>query len=212
MKKEAIAYGVIGLLIGVLAAGLFSSYAVNNNHSGMLGMMGVNGNRVMDGDIDKRFIEQMIPHHDSAIAMAKLAQQKASHEEIKTLAKNIISSQTAENKQMRQWYKDWYNTDVPEAADGHMGHVMMVDSQAGIDGLTNAADFDKAFLQEMIPHHQMAVMMANMLSASSNRADMQQLADNIIAAQTKEINEMKSWQRQWGYENSSGGNMMEMMH
>ena len=58
---------------------------------------------------DLRFIEAMIPHHQSAIEMAKDAQQKAEHTEIKTLADNIITAQEGEIKQMQQWKKDWFN-------------------------------------------------------------------------------------------------------
>jgi uncharacterized protein (DUF305 family) len=56
---------------------------------------------------DLRFIEAMISHHQGAITMAKDAQQKAEHAEIKTLAQNIISAQEAEITQMQQWQKEW---------------------------------------------------------------------------------------------------------
>src|SRR3989344_5548195 len=162
MKKESVLYGVIGLLAGVVLTGFLAAYAVNNNHSGMMNMMGVNSHRVMSGNMDRSFIEQMIPHHESAIAMAKLAQQKATHAEIKTLAGNIITSQTNEINIMKQWYKDWYGTDVPTVTTDHMWGGMTMNSQASTDVLNNATNFDEAFLKEMIPHHQMGVMMANM--------------------------------------------------
>ena len=57
---------------------------------------------------DQRFIEAMIPHHQGTIGMAKDAQQKAEHEEIKKLAREIIIAQEAEITQLRQWLKDWY--------------------------------------------------------------------------------------------------------
>lgn len=57
---------------------------------------------------DQRFIEAMIPHHQSAVEMAKDAQQKAERQEIKTLAGNIITDQEKEIAQMQQWLKDWY--------------------------------------------------------------------------------------------------------
>lgn len=214
MKDQSIFYGIIGLLAGVVITGFFATYAVNNNQSVMMGMMGMNRSRVMTGDMDRNFIEQMIPHHESAIAMAKLAQQKATHDEVKTMAGNIITSQTDEIKQMQQWYKEWYKTDVPKLDDKQMwGGSMMMNGQTSANMLNNASDFDKAFLEEMISHHQMAVMMANMLKTSTNHPEMQKLADNIIAAQTKEINDMKSWQQQWGYESSSSqsSDMMNMM-
>ncbi|MCQ3972081.1 MAG: DUF305 domain-containing protein [Anaerolineae bacterium] len=57
---------------------------------------------------DQRFIEAMIPHHQGAIGMAKDAQQKVEHEEIKKLAGEIITAQEGEITQMQQWLKDWY--------------------------------------------------------------------------------------------------------
>jgi uncharacterized protein (DUF305 family) len=210
MKKEPLLYGIIGLLVGIVLTGLFGAYAVNNNHRGMMGMMGMNNARVMSGNMDRNFIEQMIPHHESAIAMAKLAKDKTKHDEVKTLAENIITSQSAEINTMKQWYKYWYGTDVPTVITDNMWGGHMTNSQASTDSLSAASDFDEAFLSEMIEHHQMAVMMANMLDETTNRLEMKKLANDIINIQTQEIKDMRSWQLQWGYvssPNSSGGTM-----
>jgi uncharacterized protein (DUF305 family) len=45
--------------------------------------------------------------------------------------------------------------------------------------------------------------MANLVLQKSSRPELRQLANDIIAAQTKEINQMKTWQQQWGYTTSS---------
>ena len=58
---------------------------------------------------DQRFITAMIGHHDGAIAMAKEAQTKAEHQEIKQLAQNIIAAQEAEVKQLQEWQKAWFS-------------------------------------------------------------------------------------------------------
>ena len=58
-------------------------------------------------DFDKTFTSEMIDHHQGAIDMAKLAKEKALHREIKDMADDIISAQTKEIDQMRQWQKDW---------------------------------------------------------------------------------------------------------
>lgn len=213
MKKEPILYGVIGLLIGVILTGFVAGYSVNHGYNGMMQMMGVNNNHMNSNNVDKQFIEQMIPHHESAIAMAKLALQKTKHDEVRTLANNIISSQTAEINTMKQWYKDWYGTDVPTVTTNHMWGGGMMNSQTSTDELSAASDFDKAFLSQMIEHHQMAVMMANMLNISTDRPEMKKLGNDIITAQNKEIGDMQQWQQQWGYETTSSGtdNMMDMM-
>ena len=56
---------------------------------------------------DQRFITAMIGHHNGAIAMAREAQTKAEHGEIKQLAQNIITAQEAEVKQLLEWQTAW---------------------------------------------------------------------------------------------------------
>jgi len=63
--------------------------------------------------------------------------------------------------------------------------------------LEDAQDFDRAFVEDMIPHHQMAVMMASMLKDGTTRPEMKKLADDIITAQTSEISMMRSWLTNW---------------
>ena len=200
MKKQSILYGVIGLLIGGIVTWFVIGYSINNGYGGMMGMMGVNSSYMNRSNIDEHFIEQMIPHHESAIAMAKVALEKSKHEEVKTLAGNIISSQTAEINTMKEWYKDWYGTEVPVVSEGDMWGGGMMHAEASAEDLSTAADFDKAFLTEMIEHHQMAVLMANMLENSTTRPEMKKLANDIVAEQNKEINDMQTWQEEWGYE------------
>jgi uncharacterized protein (DUF305 family) len=60
---------------------------------------------------DQRFIQAMIPHHESAITMAQDALQQAKRQEIKDLAQEIISAQEAEIAQMKTWLKDWYGVE-----------------------------------------------------------------------------------------------------
>lgn len=59
-------------------------------------------------------------------------------------------------------------------------------------------DLDRAFLEMMIPHHQGAIDMAKFLAASKH-PELVKLGADIITAQTKEIEQMKAWQKQWGY-------------
>ena len=145
----------------------------------------------------------MIPHHEDAITMAEIVSEKAEHQEIKQLAQNIKLTQSEEIEKMRNWYRDWYSNDVTNTfsgvgmmSSGMMTMGMMGDS-TDIERLKTAENFDKAFIEEMIPHHQMAVMMAQMLQSSTSRPEMKQLAKDIIEAQTKEINSMREWYRQW---------------
>jgi uncharacterized protein (DUF305 family) len=58
---------------------------------------------------DKAFIDAMIPHHQSAIYMAQVAQEESKIPAIKELAENIVDTQKREIGQMKQWRKQWYS-------------------------------------------------------------------------------------------------------
>lgn len=96
----------------------------------------------------------------------------------------------------------------------------MNDSSMSMDDMTNelknktGEEFDKAFLVQMIIHHQGAIDMANLVLQKSTRPELRNLANEIIAAQTKEINQMKAWQQQWGYpvSDSTGSGGMHSTH
>ena len=189
-----------GVVAGIILTAVFTPMF----RYGGYGMMNWrNNNTQITSTIDKHFIEQMIPHHEGAIAMANLALQKARRPEIKTLATAIISAQTTEIQSMNGWYKGWFGNSVQKVSIGIMGGGMMSQSGMHMGGqedmtvLENVTDFDKAFIEEMIPHHQLAIMMANMLQSGTNRPEMQQLAKNIIESQSNEIQEMQSWYKLW---------------
>ena len=76
-------------------------------------------------------------------------------------------------------------------------HGGMMGDDSDMTNLEKASDFDKEFLEEMIPHHQMAVMMATMLKNGTEKPEMKKLADEIIAAQNSEINQMRGWLKNW---------------
>lgn len=64
-------------------------------------------------------------------------------------------------------------------------------------------EFDKAFLSEMIIHHQGAIDMAKMAEKQANHREIKNLSKDIITAQENEIQEMKQWQMDWNYGQSS---------
>lgn len=81
----------------------------------MGGMMGGMMNRGQMGammgadfDVDRLFLQMMIPHHEGAIAMAEQALKEAEHNELKTLSQSIITSQSAEIEEMQGYLQEWY--------------------------------------------------------------------------------------------------------
>ncbi|QDT52766.1 hypothetical protein Pan44_07780 [Caulifigura coniformis] len=58
-------------------------------------------------------------------------------------------------------------------------------------------EFEKRFIDLMIPHHEGAVVMAQQALKEANRPELKKMAEEIIAAQEKEIEQLKKWRRDW---------------
>jgi uncharacterized protein (DUF305 family) len=145
---------------------------------------------------DERFIDAMVPHHQGAVKMARVALENAEHGEIIQLSENIISTQQAEIKELKSIKQEEFGTsEVPmEMSPQQMrGMGVMMDPQE----LANREPFDKAFIDAMIPHHQSAIEMAQVAREKSKNPHIRELAENIISAQQTEIEQMKQWREQW---------------
>jgi uncharacterized protein (DUF305 family) len=144
---------------------------------------------------DKAFIDAMVPHHQGAIAMAEVALENAEHEEIIQLSRNIISTQRAEIEELKAIKQQEFGTSkVPmEMSAREMQMMGMMDP----DALANRDPFDKAFIDAMIPHHQSAIDMAEVANEKSENQRIKELAQNIVSAQKREIEQMKGWRREW---------------
>jgi uncharacterized protein (DUF305 family) len=148
----------------------------------------------------RHYIEAMIPHHEDAIVMAKLARAQAEHPELRALAEEIIRVQAEEIGLMREWYLAWYGTEVA----GSRMHGMMVGMGPNHDAtaIDGARPFDKAFVEAMIPHHEMAVRMSAMALSRVERPELRALLQAIIVGQSDEIALMRRWYEAWYGANS----------
>lgn len=124
-----------------------------------------------------------------------------------------ISRDESMNENMAEHCKTMPNMPMRTMMNSSGSHDMMSMSMADmgkmLEGKTGDA-LDRAFLEGMIPHHQAAVDMAKYLAAS-NKPELVKLGADIINAQTKEIEQMKKWMKDWGYETSTGASMSGMM-
>lgn len=81
-------------------------------------------------------------------------------------------------------------------------------------GQSSSAPYDAQFIDGMTIHHRGAVEMAEQALQESQRPEIKQLAQNIIATQNQEIEQMAGWRSQW-YPNvtattGTGGHMGDM--
>jgi uncharacterized protein (DUF305 family) len=172
------------------------------------------GSDAAASSFDQQFIDMMTPHHQSAVEMAKIAQTRAEHAEIKTMANAIISAQEKEIGELKSWRKAWYGSDEtpPMSAmpmlDGMMGMGQMEhDMTQSIESLKTANPFDRAFIDEMIPHHESAIEAARLALQKAQHAEIKKLATEIIASQQAEIDQMKTWRAAWYGDSMDAGSM-----
>lgn len=159
--------------------------------------------------VDKAFVRQMVPHHESAVDMAQTAQTKADHAEVRALSNDIIAAQQREIAELKSIAKDLGVTPDKPMDDASMGRSMERDARTmglkmtamgmsmDMAALDRADPFDQAFLNAMIVHHQGAVAMAKAQLDGGIDARLRKLATAIIAAQNKEVKAMNSWRADW---------------
>jgi uncharacterized protein (DUF305 family) len=150
-------------------------------------------------DTDVAFAQSMIPHHEQAIAMARMAQTHAHDPAVKQLAAQIEAEQTPEIDTMTGWLQAW-GTPAPTATtgaapptSGMMSSPGMMPSMPDWSKMMDlqGADFDRMFLQMMITHHEDAIHMAKTEQASGANPAAKQLAKNIETSQAAQITQMQ---------------------
>ena len=145
---------------------------------------------------DERFINAMAPHHQGAVEMANVALANAEHPELRQLAQNIIAGQSAEIERLRAIKERKFgSSDLPtQMSDEEMEMMgMMKDPQE----LASQQPFDRAFIDEMIPHHVAAIEMARVAQENTSDEEVREVARGIVAAQEAEIEQMTGWRKEW---------------
>lgn len=147
---------------------------------------------------DVEFAQMMIVHHQGALEMAELAVERASTEEVRTLAERIAAAQGPEIELMSGWLETWDEELPAEAEHGGMDHGGMdmdgmdqeeaMTTLAGLEGV----EFDRKFLELMVAHHRGAIEMAQTQIGEGADSDALALARTIRDDQNTEITEMEN--------------------
>ncbi|GAA2769525.1 DUF305 domain-containing protein [Streptomyces showdoensis] len=141
-------------------------------------------------DADVMFAQMMIPHHEQALEMAKLADGRAEDPEVKALVGEIEKAQDPEIRKMRAWLEAWGK---PEAMGGG-GHGMagMMSGKDMADlAATKGKAFDRKFAELMIAHHEGAVEMAKTEQRDGRDAAARKVADDVVRTQAAEIAQLR---------------------
>lgn len=146
---------------------------------------------------DLDYARMMIEHHIQAIDMTELAPERARSAGVKRLAERISAAQQPEIDSMDAWLKanDDDRKDTShrhEPMPGMAGMAgMATEEQLKELGTLEGEAFDGLFLKLMITHHEGAVTMATEVKAQGNNIAIEEMADDVIAQQTTEIDRMR---------------------
>ncbi len=141
---------------------------------------------------DLMFMNMMIVHHDQAIEMAEMAENRTDNEKVLQLAQNISKAQRAENQQMTEWMqKMGYEPRTHHRMAG-MASPQEMDALKDSEG----AEFDRLFAELMIEHHKGGIEMARNFREVGKHSELRQMQTQMIETQQKEIEKMQKWQEQ----------------
>jgi uncharacterized protein (DUF305 family) len=83
---------------------------------------------------------------------------------------------------------------------GQMGSMMGNQGMAGgrmMGSFNEEKPFDLQFIDQMIMHHQGAIMSSEHMISDSERPELRQLAENIQESQSEQIEQMQEWREEW---------------
>lgn len=147
-------------------------------------------------DADVMFAQMMIPHHEQAIEMSDIALDPTigASDAVRALATDIKTAQDPEIAQMTAFLASW---EQPTSMDSSMDHSSMMSGMLTVGELEELAtlrgtQFDTAWINAMIKHHEGAIQMANDVLANGTNNDVRTLAESIIVTQQSEIDAMNA--------------------
>lgn len=161
-----------------------------------------------DDSAEAGFARDMATHHAQAVEMSFVIRDKTSDQALRTLAYDIIVTQSAQRGVFMGWLQEWGLSQAsarPRMAwmPGHahltrgtVGGPSLMHGMATEDELrrlreAHGTDAEILFLQLMIRHHEGGIIMARAVDALTHRGDVSRMAQSIVSGQLAEIAEMK---------------------
>ena len=190
--------GLAGALLACLVALTATACGADDDDGGSRSSGSSNGARA----VEKAFLTTMVPHHESAIEMARVAKTRGEDPFVTNLAADILASQRREVKQMEAIHERLLGTELIPDPGGHdrlglsAAEAGMTHDAKTIDALRMADPFDRAFVDDMAPHHAGAIKMARVVLRATKDSELRRLARDIVSTQRREIARMNRFRTQ----------------
>jgi uncharacterized protein (DUF305 family) len=155
-------------------------------------------------EFDQLYIDMMMPHHQSIIALAQAAQDRLTDERLQTIAADIITAQQAEIGELRGYREQWYGSPEGMPMDASMMGIMemmpgmgdpesmaaMMDAQGLVASFCAGEDPDLTFIDLTIPHHEMAITASEAALEQATHDEIREIAEQVIEDQQREIDDL----------------------
>jgi uncharacterized protein (DUF305 family) len=161
-----------------------------------------------DGSAEAGFARDMSEHHDQAVQMALIIQQRTENEELRFMSTDMMLTQQAQIGQMRGWLDIW---GLHPAGDGPKMEWMDHPTEGRMPGMATpeqindletlpVEEAEGLFLELMIVHHQAGVETADAIIERTDDDAVLALAESISRAQISEIENMQRMRENLGFE------------
>lgn len=138
-----------------------------------------------------KFMQGMIDHHAMAIMMGEMCLAKATHQPLREMCQQVVTTQTQENQTMKSWLATWYGKSYKaKMSDKDQRQMRELERLSG-------AEFEKAFMPLLVEHHRMAIEAAAVCLERASHPDLINMCGDIVTAQAAEIKQLRQWMCEW---------------
>lgn len=178
-------YLTLGFIVVALLVGIGVGYSLTSEYK--VSMYDKNGMTLGSADrtFDLRYVNAMIAHHRGAMLLAEQLGNETTRPEMEALAKDILASEPSAIAELYAWKKDWYG-DTKTVRDPIVANL----GPAG-------EKFDLRFLNAMIAHHEVGVVMTGETRTKSSRAEVLDNADAVEAFLKGGIEALSGLRKGW---------------
>lgn len=138
-----------------------------------------------DRNLDLRYINAMISHHRGAMLLAEQASGETVRQEMKDLSSKILNDEPKAIDELYLWKKNWYG-DTKTVKDPIVSNLGRYDEK-----------FDLRFLNALIAHHELGLLMTKEIKTKSSRTEILNNADAVDTFLSTTLKVFKDWRIQW---------------